>query len=150
MRNDMGRVVIERPRRGSSHKGAKIRDFGGRINDEGDYDGLTRLPCSREKIYGYSRNTLEKEFTDLLGPLRRYLRKNVGRPWDKVYGEACASLRSGGWGVQHVFESHFLDEVARDVLMDENGALSRPGYHSFYSRLYVHPRTGLLCMHVRR
>ena len=25
-----------------------------------------------------------KEFSDVLGPLRRYLRKQVGRPWDKV------------------------------------------------------------------
>ncbi len=146
MRSDMGRVVIERPRRGSSHKSPKIRHFFGRINQDGDYDGFTRLPSSRYKIYGFAPKILEKDFTDVLGPLRRYLQKNVGRPWDKIYGEAKKVLQSGGWGVQHVFDTHFLGEVNRDVFQDEKGnLLSRwHGHIRPVTGFYVHPKTGLL------
>ena len=146
MRTDMGRVVIERPRKGSSNKSPKIRHFPGRINAEGDYDGLSRLPSSRYKIYGFVPKILDKSFTDVLGPLRRYLRKNVGRPWDKVHGEAKRVLKAGGWGVQHVFEAHFLAEVDREVYQHENGTLVSCRYR-FLQRVegfYVHPKTGLL------
>ena len=30
----------------------------------------------------------------MLGPLRRYLRKQVGRPWDKVWSEITVTLDS--------------------------------------------------------
>jgi hypothetical protein len=150
MRSDMGRVVIERPRTGSSNKSPKILHFPGRIDEEGDYDGLTRLPSSRYRIYGFAPKILEKSFTDLLGPLRRYLQANLGRPWNKIYGEAKEVLKSGGWGVRHVFETHFLGEVARDVYRDQNGILVSRRFS--YGRMpfpvtgfYVHPKTGLLC-----
>ncbi|HLJ45238.1 MAG TPA: hypothetical protein VKU01_04490 [Bryobacteraceae bacterium] len=146
MRRDMGRVVIERPRRGSSHKGAKVRQFGGRINEDNDYDGPTRLPSSREKIYGQAAGVRPKEFTDLLGPLRRYLRKNVGRPWNKVYSEACEVLRSGGRGVEHVLDVHLLSEVDRDVEMDSEGNAFSVQFGYRISGFFVHPRTGLLCV----
>jgi hypothetical protein len=150
MRSDMGRVVIERPRRGSSHESPKVRHFRGRVNEEGDYDGLTRLPSSSNKINGFVPKIPDKSFTDLLGPLRRYLRKNVGRPWDNVYSEASESLKAGGWGVNHVFTNHFLGEVDRTVYQDESGALISLQHSNRFGRLplwgfYVHPRTGLLC-----
>lgn len=146
MRSDMGRVVIERPRNGSFNKSPKIRHFPGRIDDEGDYDGLSRLPSSRGKIYGFVPKVPDKTFTDVLGPLRRYLRKNVGRPWDKVYGEAKRVLKAGGWGVEHVLEVHFLGEVDREVYLDENGRLVSCRYRFCWpvEGFYVHPKTGLL------
>jgi len=150
MRNDMGRVVIERPRRGSSNKSPKVRHFGGRINEAGDYDGMTRLPSSRYKMYGYLPKTLEKDFTDLLGPLKRYLRKNVGRPWDKVYGEAKAALKAGGWGVQHVFEIHFLGYVDREVDLDARGQPISRRWGWPLEGFYVHPVHGLLCYRKRK
>jgi hypothetical protein len=146
MRRDMGRVVIERPRSGSAHKSPKIRDFGGRINADDDYDGPTRLPSSREKIYGQATGVLQKRFTDVLGPLRRYLRKNVGRPWNKVYSEACEVLRSGGRGVEHVLDVHLLSEVDRNVEMDGHGNPVSATHGYRVSGYYVHPRTGLLCL----
>ena len=147
MRSDMGRVVIERPRYGSSEKSPKIRHFPGRIDEDGDYDGPIRLPSSPDKIERLVPKIEGKSFTDRLGPLRRYLRKNVGRPWNKVHGEAKAVMRAGGWGVQHVFYTHFLDEVDRDVFRRENGRLVslRFGFERKVVGFYVHPKTGLLC-----
>ena len=147
MRSDMGRVVIERPRYGSSEKSPKIRHFPGKINVDGDYDGPIRLPSSPGKVEGFVPKIEGKSFTDLLGPLRRYLRKNVGRPWDKVHSEAKAVLKAGSWGVQHVFQVHFLDEVDGEVFRREDGRLMsrRHGLERTVSGFYVHPRTGLLC-----
>jgi len=34
-----------------------------------------------------------KQFTDVLGPLYRYLLKQVGRPWDKVYSEIAQNCQ---------------------------------------------------------
>jgi hypothetical protein len=154
MRSDMGRVVIERPRTGSSNESPKVRHFPGRIDEDGDYDGLIRLPSSPNKINGFLPKILEKNFTDLLGPLRRYLQKNVGRPWDKIYSEATESLKSGGWGVQHVFVNHFLGEVDREVYWDESGKLFSHRHSNRFRQwpvtgFYVNPRTGLLC-HAKR
>jgi len=144
MRTDMGRVVIERPRYGSSNKSPKIRHFGGRIDDENDYDGITRIPSSRGKIEALVPKTRIKDFTDVLGPLRRYLRKSVGRPWDKIYSEAVQSLKSGGWGVEHVFYVHFLREVEREVYRDADGVVMHLNRDYPVSGFYVDPKTKLL------
>jgi hypothetical protein len=51
-----------------------------------------------------------KEFSDLLGPLRRYLRKQVGRPWDKLWSEITQTLDSRSLTGQHIFD-HIRWEV---------------------------------------
>jgi hypothetical protein len=51
-------------------------------DDGPGYDGLTRLPVSR-KQEGYNKKLGDKDFTDVLGPLHRYLRSSCGR--SKVY-----------------------------------------------------------------
>jgi hypothetical protein len=144
MRSDMGRVVIERPRYGSSNKSPKIRHFGGRIDDENDYDGVTRLPSSRGRIEALAPKTRIKDFTDVLGPLRRYLHKNVGRPWDKIHSEAVQSLKSGGWGVEHVFSAHFLREVEREVYRNADGVLMQLTRDDPVTGFCVDPKTKLL------
>ena len=76
MRNDMAKVVTEAPRRGHRNPSKK---WGRRLTtDEYDSDdhGPSRAPTARYRQYGWNA----KEFSDVLGPLRRYLRKQVGRP----------------------------------------------------------------------
>jgi hypothetical protein len=78
MREDMSKVVIERPRSGHSLPGYKTRLRVRHYDPEKDYDDLPkRVSGSRSK---YIRAGEIKYFSDLLGPLRRFLRKNVGRP----------------------------------------------------------------------
>jgi len=50
--------------------------------DEQD-GGPDRAPM---RVRGYDR----KEQTDSFSHLRRFMRANIGRPWDKVYSELCA------------------------------------------------------------
>lgn len=97
MRDDMAKVVTERPRRGHGEKsrkttGRRIRSY----DSDADYDEPTRLPVGRGRQYGWSA----KEFSDLINPLKRYLRSCIGRPWNKVHsdlsrGSSIAAALSG-------------------------------------------------------
>ena len=142
MRSDMAKVVTERPRRGHTNPSKK---WGRRLR-KNEYDaedhGPTRAPIARRHQYGWNA----KEFSDLLGPLRRYLRKQVGRPWNKVWSEITRNLDSRSLSGQHIFD-HIHWEVAQHVRLAADGRL----YHNRWSALvpvsglYVHPTTGLLC-----
>jgi hypothetical protein len=52
-----------------------------------------------------------KELNENLAPLRRYLERQVGRPWGKVYSEIAAHLRADNTVQQHV-RDHLRDFVA--------------------------------------
>src|SRR5579872_2309186 len=98
MRDDMAKVVTERPRRGHAERSKK---WGCRLNpkdcDLDDY-GARRAPIASRRQYGWN----SKEFSDLLGPLRRYLHAQVGRPWDKVWSEITETLDNRSLTGQHI------------------------------------------------
>jgi len=52
-----------------------------------------------------------KVLNENLAPLRRYLERQVGRKWDKVYAEISAQLRPTSAVQQHV-RDHLHDFVA--------------------------------------
>ena len=143
MRNDMAKVVTEAPRRGHGNSSNK---WGRRLSkDEYGLDDHSagRAPIARGRQYGWNA----KEFSDLLGPLRRYLRKQVGRPWNKVWSEITGTLDSRSLTGQHIFD-HIRWEVERDVCIGDDGRLyhkPRWGVIALVSGLYVHPVTHLLC-----
>ena len=87
MRRDMAKVVTEAPRGGHANPSKK---WGRRLHrDELDADdhGPCRAPIARRHQYGWR----VKEFSDVISPLRRYLRKQVGRPWSRVWRWRCTS-----------------------------------------------------------
>lgn len=146
MRSDMSKVVIERPRSGhqlpSGKTGLRIRDY----DPEREYENMpNRVSGSRSK---HVRTTGRKYFSDLLSPLRRYLRSNVGRPWNKVWSEMKQSLDSRKVTGQHIFD-HVKSEVETNCYEGADGKVYSPyrgyGEHRPVEGLYVHPRTGLLC-----
>jgi len=142
MRSDMASVVTERPRRGHTNPSKKWGRRLGKNEYDAEDHGPTRAPIARRHQYGWNA----KEFSDLLGPLRRYLRKQVGRPWNKVWSEITRNLDSRSLSGQHIFD-HIHWEVAQHVRLAADGRL----YHNRWSALvpvsglYVHPTTGLLC-----
>ena len=118
MREDMSRVIVERPRfRPTPRKGRPLP--------------LDDLPCHQGMRRPYVLAGNPKELTENLAPLRRYLERQVGRPWDKVYSEIARHLRIDSAVQQHV-RDHLGDFVAF-------GAAERR-----FRRLYVDPRTGIL------
>ena len=143
MRKDMAKVVTEAPRRGHGNPSKKW----GRRLSKNEYDlddhGASRAPTARHRQYGWNA----KDFSDVLGPLRRYLRKQVRRPWDKVWSEITHTLDSRSQTGQHILD-HIRWEVEQDAWIGEDGRLyhkRRWGTMELMSGLYVHPVTRLLC-----
>jgi hypothetical protein len=86
-----------------------------------------------------------KSFNENLKPLRRYLERQVGRPWNKVYSEISRHLRADNTVQQHV-RDHLRDFVAVKPRR-RSGALYRTADGKdrlWYQPLYVDPRDGLL------
>ena len=136
MRPDMSKVIVERPRRGSRLRSAK---FGVRLSPQLEPDEADPLPPRRPRE--------NKSLNENLAPLERYLNKQVGRPWDKVYSEIRANLDG-----RKATQLHILQHLSGYVTTDcwtENGTLVGKG--GFWGRawpvegLYVDPKTRLLC-----
>ena len=142
MRHDMAKVVTERPRHGHSNPSKK---WGLRLRQhdcDADDHGPSRAPIARGNQYGWET----KMFSDLLGPLRRYLHTQVGRPWDKVWSDITRTLDHRSLTGRHIV-SHIMWDVERNAWLGADGRVyhRRSSYTTPVSGLYVHPRTGLLC-----
>lgn len=143
MRPDMAKVVTERERVRSS---ARNKKHGGRVHrhvylDEDADGGPTFIPWSRR------RNPNPKSFTDHLNPLLGWLRKQVNRPWNKVWSEICEHMDSRSLTGRHIIQ-HIHWEVERNCFEEGRVVYVNPRWAYGVIRpvegLYVHPRTGLL------
>jgi hypothetical protein len=135
MREDMYKVIVERPRRGKEGDAiaARLRK---------DLDGPMRL--GTRAGYGY------RSLNENLAPLRRYLHAQIGRPWNKVFGEICAGIDRRNTVQQHIHQ-HIRDFIAVDVDICEGRLVDLSAHWGFLRRdsgisqeLYVDPRTGLI------
>jgi hypothetical protein len=140
MRSDMHRVLTEPPRRPEpkTTKAKRKNRRMAKLDPEG-----AAAPSGMKQLYA----GMQKRFSDHEQPLRRYLRRQVGRPWALVYSELSQNLRANSTHGNHL-RSHVHRLVATRVtnlggrFHDATCGLSqslRPG------DLYVDPRTGLLC-----
>jgi hypothetical protein len=150
MRKDFGRLVIERERRGSSAKNLKMRKTGRFLLEspdweEWDYDGPLRIRT--RGLHGvkhtYDRQMGEKSFTDVLTPIRGYLRKSIGRRWDDVFSELTAALGRGSYPIRHVLTAHALEEVSIHTYCENGKIYSQPKQYE-YGDYFVDPRDGTL------
>lgn len=117
MRQDMGKVITERERHGSDRPNLKT---GCSIHWKGfdaDYDLPRYQSSSPSRQYGPEG---AKEFTDVLGPLRRWVGKQVGRPWNKVYSEICQVIDKRKVTHAHVLD-HLYNWVCRNPFRDTKG-----------------------------
>jgi hypothetical protein len=145
MRDDMAKVVTERPRRGHGNKSKKTTGRRIRRYDAGrEYDEPTRLPVARGRQYGHDC----KEFSDLINPLRRYLRSCVGRPWKKVHSELSRKLDRRSLSGAHIW-THMMREIETNCYIGAD-RLAYSNNRTYQlaelpiEGLYVHPRTGLI------
>lgn len=105
-----------------------------------DPDGDVAVPIGRALTP--NRKAPRKFFSDRLGPLQRYLARQVGRPWRKLEGELRKAVDLRTVVGRHLWD-HVLMEVELRVRMLEDGRPVRLDGRPIRS-LYVHPRTGLL------
>jgi len=141
MRSDMQKIIVERPRYGSTmrnHKSARRLapgQVGLAMEVGGDYDGGPSRASSARR---------DKWLNENLAPLRRYLQKQIGRPWDKVFSEIRATLDTRSAIGLHVMQ-HLEDFVETKTLMIRGTVYARRWAQLVPAEgLYVHPVTGLI------
>jgi hypothetical protein len=143
MRKDMSKLIVERPRHGRSVAGLRPGRTRTLVDDDGE---PIKAKGAREPKGREPRN---KQFSDTLNPLKRYLASNVGRPWNKVYSEIAEHVKPTSTVQQHILQ-HVDDFVATKTRMKGGAVIVTPRYggeralSEDWCLYYVHPRTGLL------
>ncbi len=164
MRPDMNKVVTERPRSGSGYNNNNKNDVTA-TRQRWRGQGVARLVADTcdEDLWApqhsaaFTENRVQrtpwdtKSFSDVLGPLKGYLHKQIGKRWDDVYAELSRHLDKRGTAGSHIWD-HVRQEVeTRHVYMGADGlpyAYRRGRWLSggpLTNCLYVHPDTGVLC-----
>jgi hypothetical protein len=133
----MARVVIERPRYHSSGRYHEVRP---RDVTRRDIETLGDLPHCEGMRRPHVRR---KSLSDLLGPLRKFLVRQVGRPWDNVYSEICERISPNSTVQLHIL-GHIEDLIEIKVIVDTEGRLRRPPGRRWRSSAYLDDRPGLL------
>jgi hypothetical protein len=150
MRADMGKVLVERPRLGRWRKASRPgKGYAKRLKkclDAGE------SPPAREGMKASHANG-RKHFNEHLGPLRRFLDANTGRPWDKVYSEICQHVDRGNVVQKHIL-THLFDYVVTNVILIDGEPCRGEAYARLYGQplrrshsrhqWYVCPKSGLL------
>lgn len=134
MREDMAKVIVERPRSGSSWTSKRPRK---RWHKYPMDEWPTKESHKREL-----RGIRNKSLNENLAPLRRFLRSHVGKPWNEVNSEMRERINLNSavqlhiW--QHVQQYVCVDPVERDgKLLDNRG-------HELRRYFYVEPGSGIL------
>ena len=146
MRKDMSKVIVERPRTGRA--AGDLRPGRTRAVEDDDGEPVRAGRGGRSPLK-HDRQRKTKRLNETLNPLKRYLGKQVGRPWDKVFSEIAENLKPSSTVQQHV-RDHIEDFVAVRTRMQAGKVMTaRPwgGERAIaddHRRYYVHPRTGLL------
>lgn len=142
MREDMFKVIVERPRHGRYLKSKYPcpRD----LEESPNHEGLKK------------RHRYRKSLNENLNPLERFLTKHINRPWDKVYSELCSGIDRRSTVQQHIHQ-HIDDFVVRKVVEIDGELHSIESWgghrslaHRWQSKLYVDPATGILRKNVFR
>ena len=152
MRADMHEVIIERPRwaHADTYPRAYVRNLFGTPRSQralvergDDADAPTRERMGT----GYR----EKQLSENLQPLVRFLRSRVGKPWAKVRSEIAEHLRVTSAVQKHVMD-HLKEYVITSTWIGSDGRIwgpdrwgrPKPIVPSHRPDFYVHPKTGLL------
>jgi len=129
MRKDMDKILVTTPRIGSRLKNEEVKEQRRKARDSDDYDLPQKSSMKPKGKHSWNRKSLN----EYLNPLVRYLSKNCGRPWDKVYSEICENMDRRGVTQDHIFQ-HLFDYVERNPVF-KGGKPHSTGYGGL-NRLY--------------
>ncbi len=135
----MNRVLVERPRFNSRNNNDQKGDNKRQQKlDKNNYeDAPQRTSTSRGKRFE------QKELNEHLAPLRRFLKTNCGRPWNKVYSEIRENISPNNAVQMHIMQ-HLFQYVCLDAIEVEHNIFADGKGESIYDPFFVHPRTKLL------
>jgi hypothetical protein len=159
MRTDLHKVLTEQPRRGSASRNLKTR---ARFKDYDDTrDDRYALPKTGKMLMGnrdLGPHDESKDFTDKLGPLKRWLNAQVGRNWDRVYSEIKQAFPNTNKQNHHLLDTHLLGYVNRNAVVEKSRKGRRVyGLDGYAGQrelqpddIYVDPETHVLMRYKKR
>lgn len=131
MRPDMVKVIVERERLGrvrNYHHARNKKKFAPKdLEDAVTHEGMKQ----RHKFFHSGDG---KALNENLSPLKKYLRKQVGRPWSKVYSELNAFVNPRN-AVQLHIRTHVTSYVELNAIQDAQGAYYVLGR---FGKAYLH------------
>ena len=144
----LGEILIERPRSGMRVSSTKLTGF------KKELDWITK-EATEDGLFGHyliKPRRKSKWLSDNLGPLRKLLQSQVGKPWNDTHSKICRSLDTRTMIGRHVLD-HLWDYVELHVeIVDGVPYRKHSSYYdrrdltsSYWPQYYVHPETGLLC-----
>jgi hypothetical protein len=145
MRDDMDKVIVERPRLGSRAGNDQKGEIKQRQRAErGGFEGSPRRQSSAR-----GRRAGWKDLNENLAPLKRFLGSNLGRPWDKVYSEIRQQISPRNAVQMHIWQ-HLTQFVCLNAVEVEHDRFALPHGQRAHHEFIVHPRTGLLVRNEHR
>lgn len=100
-----GRVGRNKWERRNSHttERTSAREFCDKVKNNPDYADEDSFIKKKDKVH--------KEFDDKLGPMYRWLNRQVGRPWDEVRSEIAKTFDTRTTAGRHIVYDHLLQSV---------------------------------------
>jgi hypothetical protein len=120
MRSDMAKVIVERPRQGHEDSYKPLRAAR-------KHDLSEDAPKGESMTQPHRRHYSGKQLNENLSPLKRFIDKQVGRPWDKVYSEVNEHIKVSNAVQAHIRE-HLDGFIYFDAYRDALGQIWAPGY----------------------
>jgi hypothetical protein len=151
MRDDFNKVITERERRGSSSRNLKTGFSEHGYDDREIKEDKYSLP-KKGKMLMHNRDLgthdESKDFTDVLGPLNRWLQTRVGKNWDKTYSEVRKKFPNNNKVNHHLLETHLLRSIELTPRVERDGKIRRVYDNNerelWKGELYVDPVTHVL------
>lgn len=141
MRQDISKVICERPRLQPSDEATRVsrRNWRQNPNDDMTFIGMKRIHKLRHGHGG------AKELNENLRPLYRFLGSRCGKKWNDVYSEICSNLNKNSAVQLHVFQhlDHMVEkdtQIINGVVCDSKGK----ELYRFRNTFYVDD-DGILC-----
>jgi hypothetical protein len=152
MRKDLNKLLCERERVGhSDHYGyyRRSKRFDGQHDVEDTNELFTGVGSGHRESMTARHGT--KSFNENLNPLYGFIRKSLGKKWDKVYSEICEVFDKRSVINQHIL-IHLFQYVETNVRVGTDGKLYvLREYTNEYipvgetsTEYYVDPRDGIL------
>ena len=110
-KKNLSRTVIE----GGRGSGSKWDRHQSHVEDRAEAKNYIQdVSHDIENWYDYDKEPMRKAykgFNDKLGPLYRWLKAQVGRPWDDVYSQVCGMFDTRTTAGRHIVFDHLLYSV---------------------------------------
>jgi hypothetical protein len=131
MREDIAKILVTRPRLGSSEKNSEVKKSR-QLAREKKWEDLPKHSSMKPKQVLRHRPE-RRQLNEYLNPLIQYLHKNCGRSWNKIHSDICHLMDRRNPVQQHIF-THLFGFVETNPQYIDGKVYSSPLYGSYQLR----------------